>query len=141
MVWWLWVLVGFALLAIELFTPGGFFTLFFGLGALAVAVPVGLGIVSEVWVQWLLFTAVSLVALVTLRSRLVSSMRVQGKPVDTLAGETGTALEDLAPGKTGKAELRGTAWTARNAGDQPLAKGARVRVERVDGLTLFVRAE
>jgi inner membrane protein len=41
----------------------------------------------------------------------------------------------------GKAEMRGTAWNTRNIGDQPLARGQRCRVERVEGLMIFVRAE
>jgi inner membrane protein len=41
----------------------------------------------------------------------------------------------------GKAEMRGTSWNTRNIGDQPLARGQRCRVERVEGLMIFVRAE
>jgi len=41
----------------------------------------------------------------------------------------------------GKAELRGTAWTAHNVDARPLVKGQRGRVVRVDGLTLDIRAE
>jgi membrane protein implicated in regulation of membrane protease activity len=52
-----------------------------------------------------------------------------------------TPLEDLAPGAIGKAELRGTVWTARNADSRPLAKGERSRVLRVDGLMLLLRGE
>ena len=37
--WWLWMLLGFALIVCELTTPGGFFFLFFGLGAVAVGAP------------------------------------------------------------------------------------------------------
>jgi inner membrane protein len=60
---------------------------------------------------------------------------------DTLAGETGMARELLAPGAVGRVELRGTSWSARNVGDVTLEPGSRVRVERVDGLTLQVRGE
>ncbi len=40
-----------------------------------------------------------------------------------------------------KAELRGVPWSARAASGIALRKGQRCRVERVDGLTLWVRAE
>jgi membrane protein implicated in regulation of membrane protease activity len=141
MAWWLWVLLGFALLAFELFTPGGFFVLFFGLGALVVGALEGLGIVGPVWLQWLLFTGVSVVLLAFLRGRLVSRLRTEARDVDTLAGEAAVLLEDLPAGQIGKAELRGTAWSARNAGARELRKGERVLVERVEGLMLFVRGE
>jgi hypothetical protein len=60
--------------------------------------------------------------------------------MDTLEGELAIPMDDLAPGAVGKAELRGTSWTAQNADDRPLAKGQRCRVVRVEGLTLFIRA-
>jgi inner membrane protein len=41
----------------------------------------------------------------------------------------------------GKAEMRGTSWNTRNVSDQTIARGQRCRVERVEGLTIFVRAE
>jgi membrane protein implicated in regulation of membrane protease activity len=59
--------------------------------------------------------------------------------VDALEGETAIVLDDLAPGAVGKAELRGTSWTAQNAGAAALSRGQRCRVVRVEGLTLFIR--
>ena len=52
-----------------------------------------------------------------------------------------TLLEDLPPGAVGKAELRGSGWTVRSVEPKTLAKGARCRVERVEGLTLWIRPE
>jgi membrane protein implicated in regulation of membrane protease activity len=49
-------------------------------------------------------------------------------------------VEEVAPGGVGKAELRGTTWTARTEGTLTLEKGRRCRVERVEGLTLWLRA-
>ena len=40
-----------------------------------------------------------------------------------------------------QAELRGTAWSVRHDGTQPLARGRRCIVERVEGLMLHVRPE
>ena len=60
---------------------------------------------------------------------------------DTLVGEIAVARAALAAGASGQIELRGTTWSARNAGDVALAPGDRARVERVEGLTLHVRRE
>jgi membrane protein implicated in regulation of membrane protease activity len=49
--------------------------------------------------------------------------------------------EQIAPGQTGAAELRGTRWTALNRGREPLEVGTRVRVEKTEGLTIHVRSE
>ena len=52
-----------------------------------------------------------------------------------MVGEQGTALTDLGPG--GQVFVHGEYWTAE--ADQPIAKGARVVVDRVDGLVLRVK--
>ena len=144
MAWWLWVLLGFALLACELLTPGGFFFLFFGLGAVAVGAFAWFGLGQPDWLEWLLFSVLSLAFMAPLRGRLVRWSRGPGdlgQAVDSLVGQTAVLLEDLAPGGVGKAELRGTSWNVRNAGAEALAAGARVRVERVQGLLLWVRRD
>jgi membrane protein implicated in regulation of membrane protease activity len=138
----MWVLLGFALMLGEVVTPGAFFFLFFGVGGLVVGLLAWAGIAGPPWVQWFLFTLVSLACLVPLRARLLR--RVQGEPrppVDSLVGQIAVGLEDLAPGQVGKAELRGTAWSARNAGTSVIARGARTRVVRVDGLMLWLESE
>ncbi len=140
--WWVWVLVGLGLLGLEMVTPGGFYVLFFGAGALLVGVLVGLGAVQPPWLQWLLFSAFSVLSLALFRGRLVAwSHSGPTPPIDSLLGEIATPMEDIAPDARGKAELRGTAWTAHNVDARPLARGQRGRVVRVDGLTLDIRAE
>jgi membrane protein implicated in regulation of membrane protease activity len=61
--------------------------------------------------------------------------------VDSLIGETAVASDQIDVNGIGKAEMRGTSWSARNVGDQPLKRGERAKVERVEGLTLIVRPE
>ena len=59
MQWWHWAVLGLALGLLELATPGGFFILFFGIGALLVSVLVMLGIAGPLWLQWTLFPVLS----------------------------------------------------------------------------------
>lgn len=140
MIWWLWIAVGLALLVVEMVTPGGLFALFFGAAALLVAPLSALGM-NPVW-QWLLFSVASLGLLATVRRPLQERLgRTPGSEVDTLLGEEVVLLEDLAAGATGRAELRGAPWSVRAASGIPLHAGQRCRVERVDGLTLWLRAE
>jgi membrane protein implicated in regulation of membrane protease activity len=140
MIWWLWVLLGLALLVLEIATPGGLFALFFGVGALVVAPLAALG-VDPVW-QWLAFTAVSVILLALLRSWLLERLgKAKAPEVDELVGQEVLLLQDIPAGGEGKAELRGTPWSARAASGIPLRAGQRCRVERIEGLTLWVRAE
>jgi membrane protein implicated in regulation of membrane protease activity len=49
-------------------------------------------------------------------------------------------LQDLPVGGEAKAEYRGVPWSARAAAGIPLRAGQRCRVERVEGLVLWVKA-
>lgn len=145
MSWWIWMLSGFALLAMEMVTPGLFYFFFFGIGAILVGLLGGVGIeVSPTW-QWLLFSIFSLATLALFRGQLARLMsgkhlKVRTGDLDSLVGEIVTVLDDLAPNATGKAEGRGSSWTAVNGGTEPLSKGQRCRVYQIEGLTLWVRA-
>src|SRR5439155_19770694 len=56
-----------------------------------------------------------------------------------MVGEVGEALTPIEPEQPGRARTHGEIWQAVST--EPIAEGARVRVTRVDGLTLTVRAE
>ena len=144
MIWWYWMFLGLVLLGIEMITPGGFYILFFGLAALIVGSLTGLGFIQAEWLQWLLFSGLAILSLLVFRGPLLAWINRQDKnlpAVDSLAGESAIPIEDLLPGATGKAELRGTSWTAHNAGTVPLTKGQRCTVKRVEGLTIWISAE
>ena len=144
MIWWYWMLIGLVLLGAEMVTPGGFYILFFGLAALAVGTLAGVGLVQAEWLQWLLFSGLAILSLLIFRGPLLAWIKTQDNEVpnvDSMAGESAIPLEDLVPGGTGKAELRGTTWTAHNAGAALLKKHQRCKVDRVEGLTLWITAE
>lgn len=143
MVWWLWILLGIVLLAVEILTPGGFFAFFFAVAAVLVGVLVGFEVGGPGWFQWLLFSTLSIVSLLLFRGSLLTLLQPDRRPpgrLDTLVGEIATLVDDLSPGELGKAELRGSTWNVYNKDDRPLHKGQRCRVQRVEGLTLWVRA-
>ncbi len=139
MSWWIWVVLGIALLVVEIVTPGGLFALFFGASALLVGALVGLGL-EAAWLQWLLFAALGVVLLVALRRKLAARMG-RGPEVPGLVGELAIPREDLEPGATGSADLRGAPWTATNDGEAPLRRGQRCRVVRAENLHIFIRPE
>lgn len=143
MYWWLWLVLGLIFVGLEVLTPGGFYALFFGIGALAVGSLAGFGWSGPIWLQWLLFSAISLLSLLCFRPHLVRATRSKERPdpIDTLEGEIALLVDDLPPDAVGRAELRGTTWTVRNGDQRPLARGQRCRVSRVDGLTLWIRGE
>ena len=143
MAWWYWVLLGLALAAIELATPGGFYVIFFAVGALAVGALSLAGIVDAAWIEWLLFPVIAIVTLRLFRQPLLGRLKINEHPdrVDSLVGEVAVAIGDIAPGHHGRAELRGSGWSARNVDTATLASGQRCRVVAVHGLMLDLRQE
>ena len=142
MQWWLWIAGGLALIVAELVTPSGFFIIFFGLGALTVGLLAGTQAVTSVWVQWLLFSVLSVVYLVVFRGRVQAKVQIPPPPnVDSLVGVLAIVQERLLPGVVGRVEVRGAMWSARNTSNVTLDAGQRARVAAVDGLTLTVVPE
>lgn len=143
MLWWLWVVGGLVLLILEVWTPTGFFLTFFGIGAILVGGLAWIGAVESDWVQWLLFSTLSVAAVATLRRPLRERFAANDNTskVGGLIGEVVVPSQDIGGGSIGQAECRGTPWSARNLQETPLARGQRCRVERVEGLTLYIRAE
>lgn len=142
MLWWLWILLGLALLALEMLTPGGFVLAFFGSAALLVGMLGSAGLAGPVWFQWLLFSVLSVTSMLLLRGRLLEWMKAREPAdarVDSLVGQIAILLDELPAGGVGKAELRGTIWNVQSADTRGLSRGQRCRVEQVEGLTLFVR--
>src|SRR4051794_8442456 len=138
--WWLWLLLGFLLFALELATPGGFFVFFFGVGAIVVALLASLDLAGPPWLQCVLFGAVSVASLLLFRKPLQTRLsRSSAREVDSMVGETAISMDPIGVSQTGRVELRGTVWSARNAGESAITAGQRCSVERVDGLTLLIR--
>jgi len=140
MAWWIWVLVAFLLLIMEFHATTAHIG-FFAVGAFLVAIIVGAGIPMPLWGQLLTFSISSVVLLVFVRPVVVRKLGLNiTKVVDTLIGEQAVVLTDLPVAAEGKAEMRGSTWTARNVGETPLEKGQRCVVSQVVGLTIHVRA-
>jgi inner membrane protein len=138
--WWMWIVAGLGLMALEAFVPSGFYLFFLGLAAIGTGSLTWLGVLSTLFYQGI--AALLLMgAVVALRKPVVAKLKLTPQTeVDSIAGQMATALETMAPRGAGRVELRGAAWSALNVGEAEIASRGRCRVERVDGLTLEVRA-
>jgi len=141
MEWWIWLVAAVTLLVVEMLTPGGFYFLFFGVGALAAGI-LALAGVDNLLVQSLAFLAVSIASALSFRKPLLARFQsaLPKTKVDSLVGETATLTDPLHPGEFGQAELRGATWKVRNIGGMSIEAGQRCIVDEVDGLTLNIRA-
>jgi membrane protein implicated in regulation of membrane protease activity len=142
MTWWLWVALGLVLGAIELATPGGFFVIFFGVAAVVVGLAQLAGLGLPAWGQWLAFPVLAIVALRLFRRPLLAWLQPAGAAaVDSLLDEIARPVAPIEPGQHGRAELRGTVWSAHNVGPTSAAAGQRCRVVAVTGLQLDITPE
>jgi hypothetical protein len=143
MAWWHWLILGLVLVALEMAASGGFYVIFFGIAAIAIAGLRAVDLAGPAWVQLLLFSVVSVASLLIFRQRLLKGWQLEGgaADIDSLVGDTAFALEDIPAGAVGRVELRGTTWSARNSTAEAIPKGRRCTVVRTRQLMLFIRPE
>ena len=143
MLWWHWLVIGLILVALEMAASGGFYVIFFGIAALAIAALHALDWAGPIWLQLVLFSSISIVSLLFFRSPLLKWMGLDGpgKDVDSLVGDIAMPLEDIPPGAVGRAELRGTVWSARNENTATIARGERCKVVDVERLMILLKPE
>lgn len=139
MAWWIWIVLGLSLAALEMFLGAELWLVLAGAAALIVGLLAALGIEGQ-GTQGLVF-AVLLASVFLIRRRLRLRPKAAEVASESLVGELGTAISAIAPGSPGSARFRGTRWPAHAAGSRSIGPGASVRVVRMEGITLFVDAE
>lgn len=134
-----WVVMLVVLLVVEAVTAQ-MVTIWFAAGAAAAIVAEILG--AQVWLQWIVFVAVSAVALVATRPlvRKLTKTRVQPTNADRCIGQTAIVVEEInnIEGK-GQVHVNGMVWTARSSDGSTFKKDERVTVEKIDGVKLIVK--
>lgn len=112
-------------------------SIWFALGALAALVAALLG--AAMWLQVAIFLAVSVLLLALLWKKVHAKAIGTKTNVDSVIGAEGyvtEAIDNLS--YTGRVKLGGITWAARSASGQPIPVGALVRVERIEGVKVFV---
>ena len=111
----------------------------FAVGALAAALTALLG--APLWAQVIVFLTVSGALLAMLRPMVRKHLKPKIVPTNTeaLIGNVGVVTEDIDNvAARGRVKLGAMSWSARSAGGVPIPQGTRVRVERIEGVKVFV---
>ena len=114
-------------------------SLWFAAGALAALIAYFWG--AAVWLQVLLFLAVSALLLTALRPlvRKFVTPRLQRTNVDSVIGSTGLVTAPIDNvSASGQVRLGAMEWTARSTSGAPISEGTLVRVDRIEGVKVFV---
>lgn len=137
----IWLVVLAILLVIEFLTLG-LTTVWFAGGAL-VAFLVSLA-GGPLWLQLLLFIAVSVVLLLFTRPLAVKYLNkdVQKTNVDSIPGQKGIVTATIDNLKAeGQVTIQGMEWTARAKNGNTIEKGKVVKVTAVEGVKLIVEED
>jgi membrane protein implicated in regulation of membrane protease activity len=145
LIWILWCVLGLVLIVAEIFTTG-FVLLWFGIGALAAAFAGIIGI-DSLALQFLIFAGVSIALTAASRTIFINyfTREKTGNElrtgIDSLPGKIGTVVSSSKGAlNEGAVKVFGSTWTAYPAvGEQPLEAGERVRVESIQGASIYVR--
>ena len=131
--WWIWVISGIGLLALELFVYSGFVIFFFGLSAISIGFLLLCGVDLALWQAWLGFGGLALGFFFTFGRYF----RKQTKQAD-LFFEEAKVLEQIYPAQIGRGEMRGAICSVKNETASCLEPGRTYRVTRTEGITLVV---
>lgn len=129
-----------ALLALFLITEAtttALVSIWFAAGALAALLAALLG--AAMWLQVVIFLAVSLVLLTVLWKKVRTHSPAAKTNVDSVIGSQGYVVEPIDnQSYTGRVKLGGVTWAARSTTGSSIPADTLVRVDRVEGVKVFV---
>lgn len=135
----IWLMLMLAFLIAEAACPLHLVSIWFAVGALVAMVAAFLS--APVWLQAGIFLVVSgaLLALLWPITRKYFNPKVTATNVDSVIGSTGVITESIDNvAAMGQVKLGAMYWTARSTSGTPLAQGTVVKVDRIEGVKVFV---
>ena len=136
MIIWLVLMIVFLVMEAQTVTM---VSLWFGAGALASLIAALCG--AEVWLQVVIFFAVSIVLLASLRplTKKYLAPKITKTNVDSVIGAEGlvtTAIDNVSA--QGQIKLDAMEWTARSTSGEKIEVGTLVKVDKIEGVKVFV---
>ena len=134
-----WFVLLLVFLVVEASCPIHLVSIWFAAGAFVAMIASYLG--AALWLQILLFLAVSAVAMAALRPivRKYIHPKLTATNVDSVIGSVGlvtAAIDNVSA--TGQVKLGAMEWSARSTSGEPIPVGTQVRVDRIEGVKVFV---
>ena len=136
----IWLMILVVLVAGEAITVGLTF-IWFAAGALGALLVAVLG--GPVWLQVVVFLLVSALTLVLVRPVAAKLLTPGISPTnaDRILSQIALVTQDIDNiAETGQVKIYGQSWTARSENGEPIPAQTRVRILRIEGVKVFVRA-
>ena len=134
-----WLGLAVLFLIVEAACPIHLVSLWFAAGSLAALGVWALG--GALWLQITAFLVVSclLVAMLWPLTKKFLTPGLQSTNLDSVIGSQGlvtAAIDNVSA--VGQVKLNGMEWTARSTTGDPIPQGTRIRVDRIEGVKVFV---
>ncbi len=136
-----WLALVVVLIIIEALTAP-LLTIWFAVGAAAALVGAICGL--QLWLQWVIFIAVSVIALIAARPfvKKITKKSAQPTNADRVIGQTAVVTEEINNVESrGQVNVNGAVWSARSEDGSVFRKDECVTVEKIDGVKLIVKAQ
>lgn len=137
--WQAWVLVSLACLILEL-TNGDLYVLCFSIGALCAMVASWL--TDSIVAQIVVFAVCSLLSIIFVRPVALKWLHRGDKDrvsnADAIIGREGRVSTAIEAGGFGRVAIDGDDWKAQATDGNPIDKGSKVRVVRIDSIIVTV---
>lgn len=135
----IWLALMVIFLIVEASCPCHLISVWFAVGSLVATLVSLLG--GPIWLQVTLFLLVScgLLAALWPLARKFLKPRLTATNVDSVIGSTGLVtipIDNMTA--VGQVKLGGMEWTARSTSGDPIPAGTRIRVDRIEGVKVFV---
>ena len=114
-------------------------SLWFAAGSLVAMAMALLG--GAIWMQVLVFLLVSAIALTALRPLVQKYLtpKLTATNIDSVIGSVGIVSATIDNvGAIGQVKLNGMEWTARSTSGDAIETGTKVRVDKIEGVKVFV---
>ena len=137
--WLLWTLVCVVALILEV-SSGTFYLMCFAIGAVGAVVVSLMG--TPLWLQVLVFSAISAVSVFCVRPLLVKFMHPVQKErlsnASALVGRQGVVIEPISAERPGYVRVDGDEWRAVTADGTMIERGVNVRITAMNSIVVTV---
>ncbi len=137
--WLLWTLVCVVALILEV-SSGTFYLMCFAIGAVGAVVVSLMG--TPLWLQVLVFSAISAVSVFCVRPLLVKCMHPVQKErlsnASALVGRQGVVIEPISAERPGYVRVDGDEWRAVTADGTMIERGVNVRITAMNSIVVTV---